>query len=602
MSFTLSAVPGFRDTPDANFASGQPSIARLIASIAGNASQGMCRTEIFPGTYVDGDTVALPISTIDGYNYERDELLYVWCVGNTMQLSSKWASGPGSLWYGLWKVDQTTGDVSCEEFYRNSHSGLDGNSADTADGVLTVFTIAQRGTSTLLLAASPSYTDHAASDFAQDKPLNQSLMQNLNNNAKFGVIGQEVIYMGEFTNGQTVSRPVSPADGYTYTYSECAFMHSWRWTSGTSTFAIPINSNRQLDDISASVDSATGLMSVAVTYKNDTTTGTVSTTDGRVAVFAFCQRKGNNTDFTFSMSASSSHWGQTGGTNSSLLFRAGDVLYWNKSSQTVPASAALVWTWQDGSNAVIGSPISLTGTTPMELVAPVGTAKGGIGFQTGTTATGSVTILWSMRNLLALAATATAFAELSEELIVPGNTMRASTLLQLNKNSAQAAVSPEFFGPTDYTNGQTIPVPTSAVDGYTYARAELLYICEWRKTGDGTAGASDIRIVIMNASVNGTTGVVTTQVYRLPSGGTPTLTNDGTLRVLVVAQRAAQFPIVTPAAPTAPTGQPPSDGLPSPALSIEGAGVSYDKIILIEGVGDGSSPISISIEGSADGG
>ena len=42
-------------------------------------------------------------------------------------------------------------------------------------------------------------------------------------NAKFGVVRAEQFYMGFYANGNTVAAPVSPVDGYAYSYAECLF-------------------------------------------------------------------------------------------------------------------------------------------------------------------------------------------------------------------------------------------------------------------------------------------------------------------------------------------------------------------------------------------
>ena len=47
-----------------------------MAKMSGNAALGMCRMEFFQDIYTNGETVALPTSTVDGYQYALDELIF----------------------------------------------------------------------------------------------------------------------------------------------------------------------------------------------------------------------------------------------------------------------------------------------------------------------------------------------------------------------------------------------------------------------------------------------------------------------------------------------------------------------------------------------
>jgi len=70
------------------------------------------------------------------------------------------------------------------------------------------------------MAATPAYLPNTFANYVVDKPLTQVMCQNLNSSAKFSVVNTEVIYMGEYYNGQTVPRPVSPVDGHQYAYTD----------------------------------------------------------------------------------------------------------------------------------------------------------------------------------------------------------------------------------------------------------------------------------------------------------------------------------------------------------------------------------------------
>src|SRR5207253_7971385 len=172
-------------------------------------------------------------------------------------------------------------------------SGDHDQAAESHDGTLEVFTIAQRLRTALTISTQPHYQPNNFAKYAQDQPLSQSMCQNLNTSAKFSVVNCEVIYCGEFYNGQTVPKPVSPADGYVYEYGECHFQHSWRWTTlGSATTATqPDKSLGQLGPFFADIDGATGAVAVSVDMIEDGGNTLVNeTTFGRIAVFALCTR------------------------------------------------------------------------------------------------------------------------------------------------------------------------------------------------------------------------------------------------------------------------------------------------------------------------
>jgi hypothetical protein len=416
--------------------------------------------------------------------------------------------------------------------------------------------------------------------------------------------------MGEFYQGQLVPQPVSPIDGYTYQYYECAFQHSWRFTAGLGgILTVPANSNRQLDDIMASVDGI-GNVSVTVDYKDDTNTGVVSTQEGLIAVFAFCRRKllsfttVNTTDTETAVSESPVTAFTGKFTNAT---QAGQPQLF-KVVNNLPASQPTI-IFKDGSGNVLASHFVNSGTT-VSWAVPPGTAS--VSYTGNSSSHSLVFTLYDGTTPIKFAATANDFSELDLPTFFPGVTLRASNTKQVFHNAKEAIGTAEFFGPTQYSNGQTIPLPTSLIDGYAYARTELFYVFEWALTGTGLQGATDIRIVVAQASISQATGLVSCIIYRLPGGGTFSLTNDGALRVLVCALRARVSPANPAPVNQPPGGQPGGEGLANAMLDIEYTGVALDDSVTIEGVTDGAAltqvgitnvyQYSITIDGTYDGG
>jgi len=285
----LSTKPGFSDLPATALAGGNTALGVHLARINSNAAFGLVRMECFIANYHDGETVPLPTSSIDGYKYDRSELTYIWGIQNSVQPETGWITGPDSLWFGAWVVDQATGTITCREWYRRS--GQNDDAAISHDGTLAVFTIAQRQRNTLIVS-SPlnSYNDVSSGSLGSGGSYGNVAAQ-LNTNAKFGALNMECFYMGEFVDGQTVGTPVSPADGYAYSRAQTTLVFCWRWTALASGFAAPDLSLGQLGPILASVNQSTGAVSVTVNwYDEGNQTLTPHHDYGRIAVFAFAHR------------------------------------------------------------------------------------------------------------------------------------------------------------------------------------------------------------------------------------------------------------------------------------------------------------------------
>src|SRR6185437_15618372 len=94
----------------------------------------------------------------------------------------------------------------------------------------------------------------------------------------------------------------------------------------------------------------------------------------------------------------------------------------------------------------------------------------------------------------------------------------------------------------NYVGGNTIPLPVSTLDGYTYSRDEIAYVWDWAHTTPQSTG-QHYRLPAFMAHIDSTTGVVTVLVYRLPPGGPyvtePSGDSDDAIRVLVIGIRGA---------------------------------------------------------------
>lgn len=155
MSLTLSSQPGFTDIADGTFDAGNPVTAATAKSLNANPKFAAVRNEQFWGFYKHGETVQLPVSPADGYEYSRAELRYTWSVYWTGAASGALngvqyvagapptrgsTSGGGQLLQMGFHVHQDTGVVSCNV----SYYATGGAQTDTNDGILMVMVHAQR--------------------------------------------------------------------------------------------------------------------------------------------------------------------------------------------------------------------------------------------------------------------------------------------------------------------------------------------------------------------------------------------------------------------------------------------------------------------------
>lgn len=584
-AFLLSTVPGFSDVPEAAFEAEKLALGIQIAKISDNAAFGMVRCEVFSAHYHDADTVILPTSVVDGYNYSREELTYVWAISNTFNAGSGWLSGPDSLWYAAWKVDQITGLVSCEEWYRRSGDHI--NSNRSTDGDLMVFTLAQRGQGSLTMNAEAEFIENDVALYGTDKPLRTDIMTNLCKSSKFAVVNFEAIYMGEFVNGDTVPAPISPVDGFTYDIAagDVSFVFSWRWTALGSRYTQPDLALGQLGPMHASIDPSNGAVSASVGYIGGLGDGalTTETTHGRLAVVAICQRLGSLTDtgdayraeVTFSLPPSSG----IEMTTLTGLFDSQSVVsvyYEQDGSATDPTTLQVVW--RDS-----GSSVLRTDTVPINrvtfLVAPASADSIWWKGRSDPTIVARTETKLFERSSLSFSSVADDFAEIDLLTWMPGSSDRSSIMLQLDENIHEASASPEFFGPTEYANGSTVTLPVSIVDGYTYTRAECVYLWEWSKTDNQTG--SHLRVPALWGEVNAVSGDVTLKPYRLPPGGPVVLDNQSVARVMVtvIASRMSSNPAVsggTPNPPSDESSQSVDTNLEGLAVKVNGGAVSDD--------------------------
>jgi hypothetical protein len=151
-------------------------------------------------------------------------------------------------------------------------------------------------------------------------------------------------------------------------------------------------------------------------------------------------------------------------------------------------------------------------------------------------------------------ATIPGFFDLDDSAIAGGQPLTDDSLLKISHNAKFAAVRPELIFMGFYANGNTVPPPVSAVDGYAYSITECTFIPVFAASrppaGGFTPGQSSFPVLSSTNSgggeiyrwqvdVNDATGVVSILVSYYVPGGTETPTTDGTVKVYCIATRAS---------------------------------------------------------------
>ncbi len=289
MALTFPRPSGLSDIDDATFNQDKPVYGSHIQAIHENSAFGAVRVEVFHGNYRHGDVVPLPVSAVDGYSYERSELIYVHEFANSANPDTGRVENKGQLRWFWKRIDPDTGEVRIIVSYKVRG----GKTTDTNDGLLSVSTVGVRGRGDLSIAVVPIFFDINDNKYDLDSAMTQLNMKRLNLRAKLSVVVPEVFDLGEFADGDTVTAPTSDVDGYVYSHAETVYLPVWIWTVKDSVTTPEGDKSERsgvgtIRELTTSVNSGTGAVDTSVRYrKND-----LLTTDGRVRVVAFCTRSG----------------------------------------------------------------------------------------------------------------------------------------------------------------------------------------------------------------------------------------------------------------------------------------------------------------------
>ena len=144
------------------------------------------------------------------------------------------------------------------------------------------------------------------------------------------------------------------------------------------------------------------------------------------------------------------------------------------------------------------------------------------------------------------------FFDIADTAIAGGQPLTDDSIQKISHNAKFGAVRCELIYMGFFTSGNTVGVPTSPVDGYTYSRSEVMYIpilassrspaagftpgqSAFPSLATSDPGTGSLIICPCQLDINDTTGVVTCQTYWSTSGAE----NQGTVKVYAMCQRSS---------------------------------------------------------------
>lgn len=144
------------------------------------------------------------------------------------------------------------------------------------------------------------------------------------------------------------------------------------------------------------------------------------------------------------------------------------------------------------------------------------------------------------------------FFDLADSAIAGNQPLTDDSLQKMSYNAKFAAVRCEIIFMGFFTSGNTVPTPSSPVDGYSYSRGECMFIpilASSREPAAGFVPGQASFPVLANADnytgnlvaspyqldINDATGVVTCSVYGATNGAQA----QGTVKVYAMCQRSS---------------------------------------------------------------
>ena len=144
------------------------------------------------------------------------------------------------------------------------------------------------------------------------------------------------------------------------------------------------------------------------------------------------------------------------------------------------------------------------------------------------------------------------FFDIADPVLSGGQPLTDDALLKLSHNAKFAAVRLEIVFMGYYQSGDTVPTPVSPVDGYTYSRAECMYLpvlvssrspaagfvsgqTTFPALATNDPGQGSLVMMPYQLNISDSTGVLTCQTYWSTSGPE----NQGLVKIYCIAARSS---------------------------------------------------------------
>ena len=579
MSFQIDTPPGITDIPDSLLAAGSLASGFVFSALKDNAAFGSVVPELFFGVYANGQTVSIPISPADGYQYEQSELLYCWEVYNTLPQGAASPSTTGALRACEWYVDQLTGTVHGMEHY--AVGNLKQGGGQTTDGQVGVWTIGIRGRRFRTLATAPSYSDLPNSTFAQDEAATETNLRELSANAKLGSVQCEVFAVNPsnapawqpntaYVAGALVQPTQSRSNGFWYIAAN-------NGESGAQEPAWPslFRNPAAIGDGGVLWNSAgCGFLNgQSIIYPKSEIDGyQYSAADSVIPHLAWISTESMPVQFHSGVIDSSAPY-PAASFNKSVTFTQPALPTATSNRNFAPLVSALagsgtVYTvlpanLQLGSGTYVAPPAMalasglLTPGTTAEAAGVYGMVNCSVKYTSGLYSDGTVMVtLFCFRAIAPMDPNADStpagqnFTDFSTIAMTTGNPVTSPYMESINENAKFSILRPEVFfctyvappaGTTqsgyfitspDIIPGSQVPLPVSPTDGYVYQRDELSYLW-WITASGGNINDLPGSQMALAIYVDPQSGVINSTDQTISPGSTTAGTNDASVVTVI---------------------------------------------------------------------
>ncbi len=493
----LAQVPGFLPQPSSALVAGVGINGLTLSRIQMNADFAATRMEVFYSEIEDGDSLALPQSLTDGYQYSASEIIPYWEYRSTVKdITGIPLADGGLLILNSWIDPYSLSVANAVEYMVQG-----GKTTPTTDGKLACWAIGQRGRG--LLAGpgyTPSYSYLANSAFASSPALTQALLQQWNDSAMAGASRLEAFTdTGAGTAwqaGQTVAAAyvVKPT---IYHANGCSYTALINGTTGDVEPGWPTQIS------SLFWDGSVLWSCTARGFQNGQTFALPTSWDGHAYTAG---------EFVGGLCS----WISTGQPNNTGPSGNGRLQRLQKSigSARVVSTTCTYW---DGNNQTVGNN---SGAGPNDGLVHV--------------------VAFFQRAVAAQPSTPPPYNVMSGQEFMSGSTVTSALLDDLNENINNAIARPTAFLETAIASASAPALPTDPVTLYAYERSECFNLYGLDDTGAIASGV-DKALRLFQTTLDPASGLATLRVDYNQSGGQVTSAN-GSLDVvtLLPAQRKAR--------------------------------------------------------------